>query len=69
MHTAAKVTFLLQWIQEGNESRVTYFVRLIVESLFVPRFVLLAHISKYKVQSITIIFSIKFQENEMITRP
>ena len=28
--------FLLQWIQERNESRVMYFGRLIFESLFIP---------------------------------
>jgi len=61
--------FSLQWIQERKKSRVMYFVRLIFKSLFIPHFVLLAYISKYKMQSITIIFSIKFQENEMITRP
>lgn len=61
--------FVLRGMQERNESRVRYFVRLIFQSLFIPHFVLLAHISKYEVQSITIIFSIKFQENEMITRP
>lgn len=61
--------FLLHWIQGRSESSEVDFVRTISKRLFIPHFVLLAYISKYKVQSITIIFSIKFQENEMITRP
>lgn len=67
-HSNIQVTFYCTGSRR-NESSEMYFVRTIFKSLCIPYFVWLAYISKYKVQSITIIFSIKFQENEMITRP